>query len=223
MQIRATGLRHVVLSIGQGEWNSKHSSLVYLVVVPGIKWSCCKFCNVFLRHPWDILAASHARTCDFPTEHGDVRIALENKSTPVVLENDGTGAPRVRTNVNARTAADPYFKRVPVDGISPHGPAASSTASSPGPSSSPAPSAPSNTASASASGQTTLQDNWGAGRIATTRQVTIDYFLLRVINCCALAFSLLDNGFRELGPGMVNFTYFTNFTNFTTVFYRKLQ
>ncbi|KAJ6590797.1 hypothetical protein B0H10DRAFT_2332021 [Mycena sp. CBHHK59/15] len=82
----------------------------------------------------------HAITCnelarDFPDELKEVQNELENKSTPVVLENDGKGALRIRSNPLARKAADPYYKRTPVDGISPFGPGTSST-STPEPSSS---------------------------------------------------------------------------------------
>jgi hypothetical protein len=95
----------------------------------------------------------------------------------------------VRTNAQARVAANPYHKRTPVEGISPVG-------SVPAPSSSPAPSNPAVTPTITpAPAQTTLDDNWGAGKITATRQATIDYFLLRMIICCALAFGLLDNGF----------------------------
>ncbi|KAJ6526467.1 hypothetical protein B0H10DRAFT_2249200 [Mycena sp. CBHHK59/15] len=40
--------------------------------------------------------------------------------------------------------------------------------------------------------QHTLDDTWGASSITATRQS--NYLLLRLIVCCALAFSLWDNG-----------------------------
>ncbi|KAJ7121160.1 hypothetical protein C8R44DRAFT_736839 [Mycena epipterygia] len=43
--------------------------------------------------------------------------------------------------------------------------------------------------------QVTLDDTWGASKITATRQSIINYLLLRLIVCCALAFSLCDNGF----------------------------
>ncbi|KAJ7212727.1 hypothetical protein GGX14DRAFT_393616 [Mycena pura] len=133
----------------------------------------------------------HAINCeklarDFPNEVKLVRAELEKKSTPAILENGGKGAPRIRTQ-GARHASDPYHKRTPVPGISPL--ASQSTT----PSSTPAPST--STITPTPPVQTTLEDNWGAGKITAPRQATIDYFLLRMIICCALAFSLLDNGF----------------------------
>lgn len=111
-----------------------------------------------------------------------MRKALEGKSTPEILANDGRGAPRVREK-GSRQAANPYHKRTPVPGISPLGPEQASSSASPAPESVAIPE------------QTTLQDSWGQTKITAPRQATIDYFLLRMVICCALAFSLLDNGF----------------------------
>ncbi|KAJ7858876.1 hypothetical protein B0H13DRAFT_1901688 [Mycena leptocephala] len=132
---------------------------------------------------------------DFPTELSEVRTALEGKATVNILANNGQGAPRVRSP-QARNATHPYSNRVPVAGIS----LTPSSSSTPTPSfSAPAPSSPPDTIAtpniALLPGQSTLQNNWGMGKITATRQATIDYFLLRMVICCALAFSLLDNGF----------------------------
>jgi hypothetical protein len=43
--------------------------------------------------------------------------------------------------------------------------------------------------------QTTVEENWSEPKVTPVRQATIDYFLLRMIICCGLAFSLVDNGF----------------------------
>ncbi|KAK6971998.1 hypothetical protein R3P38DRAFT_3297229, partial [Favolaschia claudopus] len=43
--------------------------------------------------------------------------------------------------------------------------------------------------------QSSLDNMWGNSKITTVRQAIIDYLLLRLIVCCALAFSLCDNGF----------------------------
>jgi hypothetical protein len=126
---------------------------------------------------------------DFPTEANDVSVALQSKATANVLANNGKGAPPLRSQ--ARKAADPYHKRTPVEGISPTG------TSAPRASSSSSESTIGSSASATPAPkiQSTVEDNWGHSRMTTTRQSTIDYFLLRMIICCALAFSLLDNGF----------------------------
>ncbi|KAK6966290.1 ribonuclease H-like domain-containing protein [Favolaschia claudopus] len=49
--------------------------------------------------------------------------------------------------------------------------------------------------SPAASVQSSLDNMWGNSKITTVRQAIIDYLLLRLIVCCALAFSLCDNGF----------------------------
>jgi hypothetical protein len=44
--------------------------------------------------------------------------------------------------------------------------------------------------------QKTLAATWGdTTKITATRQATIDYYLLRFIVCCAIAFSVVDSGF----------------------------
>jgi hypothetical protein len=50
-------------------------------------------------------------------------------------------------------------------------------------------------ASSSAPTQATLNASWGETRISAVRQAFIDYNLLRFIVCCAIAFSVVDNGF----------------------------
>ncbi|KAJ7768452.1 hypothetical protein B0H16DRAFT_1453152 [Mycena metata] len=127
--------------------------------------------------------------CDFPTEHGEVRTALQAKSTPAILANNGKGAPCVWHQDSCKIS-DPYHKCTPVPGILPLGPEKASSSATPMPSSStPVPESP------TVLEQTTLQDNWGQTKITSTRQATINYFLLCMVICCALAFSLLDNGF----------------------------
>ncbi|KAJ7503586.1 hypothetical protein B0H11DRAFT_2222208 [Mycena galericulata] len=110
----------------------------------------------------------HAISCiilarDFPTELQEVKDALAKKATPNILQNNGHGAPRVRTQ--ARNAADPYFKRTPVPGISPSGSGASTpalSASGSTPTLSASPDIGSTPTISPAPTQTTLEDNWGA-------------------------------------------------------------
>src|ERR1700722_10540757 len=40
-----------------------------------------------------------------------------------------------------------------------------------------------------------LSQSWGDTKLTPPRQASIDYFLLRFIICCAIAFAILDNGF----------------------------
>lgn len=43
--------------------------------------------------------------------------------------------------------------------------------------------------------QSTIEENWGESKITPKRQANIDFYLLRFIVCCFVAFSLLDSGF----------------------------
>ncbi|KAJ7454886.1 hypothetical protein FB451DRAFT_1184716 [Mycena latifolia] len=140
----------------------------------------------------------HANSCKalqhyFLTEASEVSAALQSKATVNVLANNGQGAAHLRANPQAWKAADPYHKRTPALGMPlPTSLSSSSTLSMPidGPEPSPTPSA-----ATAPMLQTTVEGNWGQTKMTSVRQTTIDYFLLLMIICCALAFSLLDNGF----------------------------
>lgn len=43
--------------------------------------------------------------------------------------------------------------------------------------------------------QSLLEDSWGQSKVTPTRQATIDFYLLRFIVCCFVAFSIVDSGF----------------------------
>ena len=43
--------------------------------------------------------------------------------------------------------------------------------------------------------QSTIEENWGQNKITPKQQANIDFYLLRFIVCCFVAFSLLDSGF----------------------------
>ena len=43
--------------------------------------------------------------------------------------------------------------------------------------------------------QSKLSQSWGDTKLTPPCQASIDYFLLRFIICCAIAFAILDNGF----------------------------
>ena len=63
-------------------------------------------------------------------------------------------------------------------------------------SSTPTPSTTTGPAMESQPVQKTLAATWGdTTKITATRQATIDYYLLRFVVCCAIAFSVVDSGF----------------------------
>ena len=43
--------------------------------------------------------------------------------------------------------------------------------------------------------QSTIEENWGVSKITPKRQANINFYLLRFIVCCFVAFALLDTGF----------------------------
>lgn len=54
---------------------------------------------------------------------------------------------------------------------------------------------PASFSSSSSRQQSTIEENWGESKITPKRQANIDFYLLRFIVCCFVAFSLLDSGF----------------------------
>lgn len=43
--------------------------------------------------------------------------------------------------------------------------------------------------------QSKLSQSWGENKLTAARQALIDFYLLRFVVCCSIAFAVLDNGF----------------------------
>jgi hypothetical protein len=119
---------------------------------------------------------------DWPSEYNDVISALQDKSSEKVITGQTT-APPVR-QPGKRKATDEHVGRVPISFAS---------ASSPEPPETGSQSPLSSTSSATL--QTKLSQSWGDHKLTAVRQAKIDLMLLRFIVCCAIAFSIVDNGF----------------------------
>ena len=121
---------------------------------------------------------------DWPNEYKDVISALQDKSSAKVITGQTT-APAVRLP-GKRKATDEHAGRVPItftSSSSPKGPELPETGLQ------------SLLPSASSTLQTKLSQSWGDHKLTAVRQAKIDLMLLRFIVCCAIAFSIIDNGF----------------------------
>ena len=119
---------------------------------------------------------------DWPNKYKDVISALQDKSSEKVITGQ-TAAPAVRLP-GKRKATDEHAGRVPISFASASSPELPETGSQ-----SPLPSMSSVTL------QTKLSQSWGDHKLTVVRQAKIDLMLLRFIVCCAIAFSIIDNGF----------------------------
>ncbi|KAK7000614.1 hypothetical protein R3P38DRAFT_2797273 [Favolaschia claudopus] len=133
----------------------------------------CLGCDASWRNNSRTRCGSHLIACtklqrEFPDHWEAFRDDLSNSSASNVLAGKKS-APAVREK--SRKVEDPNHDRVAVPGIT-----TSATKATPV--------------------QRTLAASWGStDKMTAPRQSAIDYLLLRLLVCCALAFSLLDNGF----------------------------
>ncbi|KAJ6576326.1 hypothetical protein B0H10DRAFT_2345315 [Mycena sp. CBHHK59/15] len=136
----------------------------------------CIGCDREVRNNTQARNAPHMLRCkllqrEFPAAWKE----LKNSIAPSAEQVASGDAPAPARRSKKRKLENPAEGRAPVQGITTPSHAESS--------------------GSTPTAQHTLDDTWGASSITATRQSIIDYLLLRLIVCCALAFSLCDNGF----------------------------
>lgn len=112
----------------------------------------------------------------FPDDFQAVREALQAQSAENVVTGKSK-APAVRSNKRKATRQDHGREAVSFAPPVEHNSSQSSSTGS------------------GATKQTNFEQNWGTTKITAIRQAFIDFMLLRFIVCCAIAASILDNGF----------------------------
>ncbi|KAJ7343004.1 hypothetical protein DFH08DRAFT_1011576 [Mycena albidolilacea] len=137
----------------------------------------CIGCDTSCRNNTRKRNTPHMLACkalqrDFPRTYKEFKDAIQPSAEQVA--SGEAAAPTLRTK--RRRIEDTADGRVPIPGITAPLPSDSEESSRKGT-------------------QQTLDASWGSSNITAVRQSIIDYLLLRLIVCCALAFSLCDNGF----------------------------
>ncbi|KAJ6575687.1 hypothetical protein DFH09DRAFT_1361827 [Mycena vulgaris] len=143
----------------------------------------CIGCDTSYRNNTKKRNAAHMLGCkelqrDFPQTWARFKGGIDPSAEKIA--SGEAEAPALRAK--KRKLEDPAEGRLPIPGITTALPSGS-------------PSHSQSASSGSTPSQGTLDGAWGESSITASRQSIIDYLLLRLIVCCALAFSLCDNGF----------------------------